>query len=262
MDDRPETPQAALGRLDPDLVVGDWQPLAGGRTNRLWRAGRFTVKQFDAAAASPLFPNDAGAEARALGLFAPLGLAPRLRAQGADWLIYDHAEGRPWAGDPAPVARALHRLHRARVPQGSFRTAPNGSAAILADARRIHGLPDAPADPHCPPVVPVPIHADAVAGNILDTAAGPLFIDWQCPAMGDPVEDICTLLSPAMTWLYTGKPISPDWANALLRAYPDAETVARARLMLPVYRWRIAAHCAWKAARGDADYAAALRLEL
>lgn len=262
MDDRPETPQAALGWLDPDLAVGDWQPLAGGRTNRLWRAGRFTVKQFDAAAASPLFPNDAGAEARALGLFAPLGLAPRLRAQGADWLIYDHAEGRPWAGDPAPVARALHRLHRARVPQGSFRTAPNGSAAILADARRIHGLPDAPADPHCPPVVPVPIHADAVAGNILDTAAGPLFIDWQCPAMGDPVEDICTLLSPAMTWLYTGKPISPDWANALLRAYPDAETVARARLMLPVYRWRIAAHCAWKAARGDADYAAALRLEL
>lgn len=262
MDDRPETPQTALMRLDPALAAADWHPLAGGRTNRLWRVGRFTVKRFDAAAASPLFPNDAGAEARALTLFAPLGLAPRLRAQGADWLIYDHAEGRPWAGDPAPVARALHRLHGAQVPQGSFRAAPNGSAAVLADARRIHALPDAPPDPECPPVPPVPIHADAVAGNIIDTSAGPLFIDWQCPAMGDPAEDICTLLSPAMTWLYTGKPLDPAWGEALLRAYPDAQTVARAQAMLPVYRWRIAAHCAWKAARGDSDYAAALKLEL
>lgn len=266
MEDAPETLKAAVWRLDPALRGVCWQPLAGGRTNRLWRAGDLTIKKFTPDAASPLFPNDAVAEARALGLFAPLGIAPRLRAAGADWLIYDHAEGEVWTGDPAPVARALHVLHRARVAADAFRAAPNGSAAVLADAARIFALsdtpPDAPPDPALPPVAPVPIHADVVAGNVLATAKGPLLIDWQCPAMGDPAEDLCTFLSPAMTWLYTGKLFGTDHAGAFLRAYPDAAIAERARLMLPVYRHRIAAHCAWKAARGDADYATALKLEL
>lgn len=262
MEDSFDSPEGALLRLDPDLAGAEWQPLAGGRTNRLWRVGGYTVKRFAPDGASPLFPNEVQAEARALALFAGSGLAPRLRALGRDWLIYDHAEGRIWSGDPAPVARALHRLHGIQVPEGSFRTAPNGSAAVLTDARRIFALPDAPDDPGLPPVAAVPIHADAVAGNIIETADGPLFIDWQCPAMGDPVEDICTFLSPAMTWLYSGEPMRPDRAEAFLAAYPDANVVARARAMMPVYRWRIAAHCAWKAARGDADYAEALKLEL
>lgn len=262
MNDATETPHSALARLDPRLASADWQPLAGGRTNRLWRVGGFTVKRFDVAAASPLFPNDPRAEAKALGLFAPVGIAPRLRAEGADWLIYDHAEGAVWSGDPAPVARALHRLHSLRIPEGTFRDAPNGSAAVLADAARIHVLAGAPPDPACGPVRAVPIHADAVAGNIIATAGGPLLIDWQCPAMGDPAEDLCTFLSPAMTWLYTGRPMPSDRGEAFLRAYPDAQVVARARIMMPVYRWRIAAHCAWKAAHGDTDYAQALKLEL
>ena len=104
MSDVLDSLDAALLRLDPALAARVWEPLAGGRTNRVWRVGAFTVKRFDAAAASPLFPNDALAEARALELFAPLGLAPRLRAAGADWLIYEHAEGAVWSGDPAPVA--------------------------------------------------------------------------------------------------------------------------------------------------------------
>lgn len=258
----PETPEAAVLRLDPDLGGAIWHPLAGGRTNLLWRVGGFTVKRFNAAAASPLFPNDVQAEARALALFAALGIAPRLRAVGTDWLIYDHAAGQVWSGDPAPVAQALHRLHTAVIPADSFRIAPNGSAAVLADARRIYDLPDPPDDPVIGPVSPRPIHADAVVGNIILTQSGPLLIDWQCPAMGDPAEDLCTFLSPAMTWLYSGKPMRADEADAFLRAYPDAAVVARARAMQKVYRWRIAAHCAWKAARGDKDYELALKLEL
>lgn len=254
--------EAAVLRLDPALAAEVWEPLAGGRTNQVWRVGAFTVKRFDAAAASPLFPNDAGAEARALALFAPLGIAPRLRGAGADWLIYDHAEGAVWSGDPAPVAAMLHLLHRAQVPAGSFRNAPNGSAAVLADALRIYALDAPPPDPGLPPVLAVPIHADAVSGNVLATAEGPILIDWQCPAMGDPAEDLCTFLSPAMMWLYSGSVLGADRAEAFLRAYPDADIVARARKMLPLYRYRIAAHCAWKAARGDADYAEALKLEL
>ncbi len=262
MEDAPETVKAAVWRLDPALRGVCWQPLAGGRTNRLWRAGDLTIKKFTADAASPLFPNDAAAEARALELFAPLGIAPRLRAAGADWLVYDHADGAVWSGDPVPVARALHRLHGAKVPDGTFRPAPNGSGAVLAHAAAIHPLGDAPADPALPPAPVVPIHADAVVGNVLATAGGPVLIDWQCPAMGDAAEDLCTFLSPAMTWLYGGKVWSAAEAERFLAAYPDAAVVERARLMQPVYSHRIAAHCAWKAARGDADYAAALKLEL
>lgn len=254
--------QIALLQLDPRLATVNWIVLSGGRTNRLWRVGDYTVKQFDSAASSPLFPNDVEAEARALALFSPLGIAPRLRAVGADWLIYDYIEGSAWSSDPAPVARVLHRLHKVRLAADSFRAAPNGSAAVLVDAQRIFPMPDAPADPCLGPVAPAPIHADAVVGNVLQSAAGPVLIDWQCPAMGDPVEDICTFISPAMSWLYSGTPVSSDWVEAFWEAYPDSDVLTRARAMQPLYRWRIAAYCAWKVARGDVDYAQALKLEL
>lgn len=248
---------AALARLLPAQAA--WEPLPGGRTNRLWRIGPLVLKRHDPAAASPLFPNDPQAEARALALFSPHALAPRLRASGDDWLIYDHVDGTPWRGDPAPVARMLHRLHMTPVPQGTFRPLPNGSAAILADAARFAPqdlLP--PPDPQLPPIPPRPVHADPVPGNILATAQGPLLIDWQCPGLGDPAEDLATLASPAMMWLYTGAKPPEGWAEAILNAYPDQAIADRTRTLLPLYHWRIRAHCAWKAARGDADYATAL----
>ena len=248
---------AALARLLPAPAA--WEPLPGGRTNRLWRIGPLVLKRHDPAAASPLFPNDPQAEARALTLFAPHGLAPRLRASGDDWLIYDHAEGTPWRGDPAPVARMLHRLHATPVPPGTFRPLPNGSAALIADAARFApaDLPPPP-DPQIGPVPPRPVHADPVPGNIIATAQGPLLIDWQCPGLGDPAEDLATLISPAMMWLYTGAKPPEGWAEAVLTAYPDPATADRTRALLPLYHWRIRAHCAFRAARGDADYATAL----
>ena len=264
---RPDAPPTGPETALADLGAGGgvWQPLQGGRTNRLWRIGGFVLKRHDPAAASPLFPNDPLAEARALTLFAPLGLAPRLRAAGPDWVIYDHCEGSTWppAADPAPLARMLHRLHATPLPQDSFRPLPNGSAALLAHAAAFAppGLPAPPSDPHLPPVRPCPVHADPIPANILSTANGPLLIDWQCPGMGDPSEDLAILLSPAMMWLYTGQKPAEGWGDALLAHYPDPAISARTRALLPIYRWRIMAHCAWKAARGDADYAAALQIE-
>lgn len=256
--------QAALTRLDPSLRPGDWQAMTGGRSNIVWRVGRFVVKHHRPEASSPLFPNDPAAEATALTMLSPLGLAPRLRASGVDWIIYDHADGSVWQGDPAPVARMLYRLHQASVPLDTFRPLPNGSAALLAHATSFApvGLPPAPPDPGLPAVPPRPVHADVVPGNIVACPAGPILIDWQCPGMGDPAEDLATLTSPAMMWLYTGQILPQDWVDALLSAYPCATTVARTRALRPLYLWRIAAHCAWKAARGDADYAQALQIEL
>lgn len=241
-------------------------PLPGGRSNRVWRIGDLVLKRFDPDAATPLFPNDPLAEARALTLFAPLHIAPVLRAAGPDWVIYDHHEGTVWSpkADPAPLARLLHRLHGADVAPGTFRALPNGSAALHAHALGLAqpGLPPIPPDPHIPPISPRPVHADPVLGNILATAAGPLLIDWQCPGMGDPAEDLATLLSPAMIWLYCGQTPADGWGDALLSAYPDAAIVERTRALLPLYRWRIMTHCALRAARGDEGYAKALQVEL
>lgn len=264
MTNPPATARAALARLDPSLTNADWHALAGGRSNAVWRVGSFVVKCHLSDASTPLYPNDSKAEAAALALLSPFGLCPRLRASGENWVIYDHAKGTRWLGDPSPISTMLHRLHGLSLPSDSFRPLPNGSTALLAHAASFapSGLPEPPADPGIPPVVPRFIHGDAVLGNILSTPSGPLLIDWQCPGMGDPAEDLATLTSPAMMWLYTGEKMPAGWVDAVLSSYPCAATVARTRALRPLYLWRIAAHCAWKAARGDADYRQALQIEL
>lgn len=257
--------RAALLAVAPAWADAPWLPLTGGRTNRLWRVGDLVLKRHDPAAASPLFPNIAADEARALHLFAPHGLAPRLRAAGPDWVIYDHLAGAVWSGDPAPVARMLGRLHRLPLPEPAFRAVPNGSAALLQQARSIAAgldLPPPPADPAIPPAEPALLHGDAVAGNVIVTPDGPRLIDWQCPATGDPAEDIAAFLSPAMMWLYSGQILTASDRAAFLDAYPDPAVVDRFLALEPLFRWRMAAHCAWRARRGDAGYSRALRLEL
>jgi thiamine kinase len=255
--------KAALARMDPGLSDAIWVPLQGGRTNQLWHVGGFVVKLYDLAASSPLFPNDPQAESAALAAFAPLGLAPRLQAAGPDWLIYRHIPGDVWQGDPTPVARLLHRLHGTASPP-AFRALPNGSAALRSHAARIGAglsLPPLPPDPALPPATPCIVHGDAVAGNILNGPHGPVLIDWQCPGLGDPCDDLAAFLSPAMQWLYTRQTLSQDQATAFLAAYPDPQITTRYRTLAPLLHWRIAAHCAYRAAQGDADYATALALE-
>lgn len=257
--------KTVLDRL-PALKDQPWLPLAGGRTNRLWRVGQAVIKAYDPAAASPLFPNDPVAEARALALLGPLGLAPDLIGAGDGWLAYAHVDGQVWQADPAPVARMLARLHRQRPP--GFRPVASGSAALLAQAQAIAAacstsLPPAPQDPGVPPVPsPCLIHADAVAGNLIDGPEGVTLIDWQCPASGDPTEDLATFLSPAMQWLYRGSVLSARETHTFLGAYPDPAVTDRYLRLQPLYRWRMAAHCLWKADRGAPDYEKALAAEL
>lgn len=254
--------KAALVRLDPSLAAAVWHPLTGGRTNHVWRVGGLVIKSYTLDAATPLFPNDPQAEARALEVFSPLGLAPALRARGADWVIYDHIPGSMWQGDPEPVALALHRLHSVTGVKG-FRPLPNGTAALRQDALRVaqgSGLSSLPDVPDLPPVAPCPVHADAVAGNVVLSANGAMLIDWQCPGLGDPAEDIATFLSPLMQWLYTGRVLTADQRARFLAAYPDPATVDRFRALEPLFNWRLRAHCAHRAARGDDDYARALAI--
>jgi thiamine kinase-like enzyme len=101
-----------------------------------------------------------------------------------------------------------------------------------------------------------------VAGNLIDGPGGITLIDWQCPASGDPTEDVATFLSPAMQWLYRGRVLSPPETEAFLSAYPDPDVTTRYLRLRPLYRWRMAAHCLWKADRGAPDYEQALAAEL
>ena len=257
----------ALLAQDAGLPTGRLRPLSGGRTNRVWRAGDRVVKHYRAEAATPLFPNDSDAEVRALRLFAPQRLAPALRAVAGEWLVIDHVPAPVWGGpsnqDPAPVAQMLGRLHG--LTADGFRPLPNGSDALGLDALRVArgtAMPPLPTVPTLPPVTPRPVHADAVPGNILTPATGALLIDWQCPGLGDPAEDLATFLSPAMQWLYTGRTLTSDQRSRFLDAYPDRATVQRFLALEPLYAWRIKAHCLHRAALGDADYAQAALQEM
>lgn len=254
--------RTALPEMD-----GPWVPLCGGRTNRVWRVGGHVVKVYAPDAESPLFPNDPSAEARALAHFAPHGLAPRLFAQGAGWVAYDHVPGQCWRSGSADVAVFLGRLHRVAPPAQGFRLLTGGSAALKAQATRLAAVAGlsvrVPEVPLIAPVAPCPLHGDAVPGNIIQGPDGGLcLIDWQCPAIGDPAEDLAIFLSPAMQHIYRGAPLGRAEEEAFLNAYPDQAATDRYLALKPLYHLRMAAHCLWRAARGAPDYAQAARLEL
>lgn len=257
-------------------------PLSGGRTNAVWRiepaAGGEAVvcKLYRPEGGTPLFGNDPAAERVALEALADGGLAPRPIAAGETAvgcsLVYAHVAGRGWSGqdDPAPVARALARLHRAPASAGlpekpmaaeALRAQTLGMLAGLG-ARGAELAQLGPTLPVLPPARRVFLHGDATAGNTLVTARGITFIDWQCPARGDAAEDLAIFLSPAMQIVSGNAPLPVVQEAAFLAAYGDVQTVARYRALKPVFHWRMAAYCLWRAARGDAGYAQAAGTEI
>lgn len=98
-------------------------------------------------------------------------------------------------------------------------------------------------------------------GNLLLNDDAVVLIDWQCPAIGDPAEDIAIFLSPAMQYVYRGKPLTDDEEAAFLAAYRDRAITRRYRALKPWFHWRMAAYCLWRARNGSPDYAPAFRLE-
>jgi hypothetical protein len=243
-----------------------WHQLEGGRVNRLWRVGDTVIKQFADTGASPLFPNDPKAEAAALVHLAPLEIAPNLLAQGKGWLAYRFSPGKPWVENSDNVAKALVRLHQTPVPAHGFRLGPNGSAQLLSQACAIAAacsasLPPPPPDSQVSPGPTHLIHGDAVPGNIIIQDGRVTLIDWQCPAIGDPAEDIATFLSPAMQWLYRGAELDTE-EIARFRANCQPETISRYDRLAMIFHWRMAAHCLWKSEHDASDYAQAMHLEL
>ncbi|MCJ8336268.1 MAG: aminoglycoside phosphotransferase family protein, partial [Epibacterium sp.] len=169
--------------------------LGGGRSNHVWRAGRFILKLFENFMCNPLFGNSATDEQRVLEALSGTGLAPELcaagRFEGLHWLLYHHIEGGPWRGNTAKVAEILGGLHQLNavcdLPLGA-----NGSADLAAQTQIILNASGISSDEFFyRPKEAVPatdrlclIHGDPVPGNIVVQQNRMVLIDWQCPKLG------------------------------------------------------------------------------
>lgn len=279
----PDIPTSVeLDALGFTVDQAKWIPLTGGRTNKLWRVtgnnGSVVCKLYSEASNNPLFPNDPQDEFSALTLLIDEDIAPIpksfLETSRGPAILYKYLNGSTAQSDQTPrIARALARLHE--LPNHrfrSFRKAPVSSLEIIDHGQeilrrctsdKVARLAEIrPDDPKIKCDSRVFLHGDFVPANIIDVGNELKFIDWQCPAVGDPCEDISTFLSPAMQLLYTQTPITKVQKQAFLDAYPDQETISRYEVLAPLYSWRMAAYCLWQLENGKTDYAKAFELEL
>lgn len=278
-----ETPPSALvAQVEahlPWLAAGKWQALSGGRSNFAWKltpsASRqaVVVKLYKGPARNPLFPNEPEAEAELLRVLEPTGIAPQLLSAFQSPLgacnIYSHIPGQSWSSDAGQVGACMKRLHQMPPPDG-LRRVPDGSEQLAAQTAAI--LSRCTSSEYLGALKPegtvaatqqtVLLHGDIVPGNLISNESGLHLIDWQCPAIGDPCEDIAIFLSPAMQHVYRGIPLGSVSNKAFFDAYACAKTQSRYTALAPWYHWRMAAYCQWQTENGQADYAHGRDLEV
>jgi thiamine kinase len=246
---------------DRDLRV---DALTGGYLNQVFRlrgAGvDWVVKRFMPETELALFPNLPEAEHRAMSRASTLGLAPEPVAfvdhPDAPVLVYRFCEGEMWREGVADVARLLRRLREAE-PEG-FRSVPTTPDEILVEGDAFLPKLSSERRERLAAARPKPIRIDAVQPVLLHTDIGPgniivakdterlIVIDWQCPAAGDPVQDVIAFLSPAFQILYSCPPLSVWQEVEFFAAYEDLALKARYHAMLPFYDWRMAGYCAMR----------------
>lgn len=264
--------RAVLDAVAPGCVARR-QP--AGRSNTVFRvetrAGLLALKIYGDDTATPLFANRPGDEARALVALSGTGLAPQLvdrgRIRGREWVLYR------WVGagtlphpSPASVGTALSRLHGTRppdLPRMTSELAETQAEEMLAalagpQRKRLASRRVAP------PVLAgnAFLHGDPVPGNLVASQDGVRLIDWQCPAVGDPVFDIALYLSPAMQLVHGGRILSEAERRGFFAAYGDPAAKGRWAEAAPFMAWRMALYCAWRAERGDAAYRPGIAVEL
>ncbi|WP_145953475.1 phosphotransferase [Oceaniglobus indicus] len=255
----------------------EWIPLKDGRTNMVWRlktaAQDHLVCKFSPRdRGTPLFPNLPATEAALLRHLEPTALAPELvhaeEIGAGHCLVYRHVAGGAGLATPRDLRVALERLHRHQIPRGLRQLDLTADALLESGDAMLEQVEQSMkhslrARRPRPRVVPTGddslLHGDPVPGNVVATAGGARFIDWQCPARGDPVFDYAIALSPAMRVLHCGTPLSNAERDILLA---DPRLAARFDLAEPFLLWRMAVYCAWRISRGVAAYRPALQAEL
>lgn len=260
------------------LISADtyWQAQTGGRTNKVWRlrgASDLICKLYLDASENPLYANTPLAEYECLRGLAGTDVAPDahgfVETPFGSVLLYHYIAGRVWDGDTAAVAALLGRVH-ALTPPSDLRILSGDVVDVAAqgldildkikgqNGRELHTFcPDVSVDP----TAPVLIHTDVVAGNLIYGENGLRLIDWQCPALGDPVVDIAMFLSPAMHFIYGKSPLKSHEKDTFLDVINPTLRLRYERVGL-LYHWRMAAYCLWRSEQGMVDYSEAALLEI
>jgi thiamine kinase len=252
--------------------VGSRTLLAGGYRNEVWKvrtaSGTFIEKRYaeDPGSPNPMYPNLPDHEAGAMAHLVGSGCAPELvsfePADGVHGAVvtYRYVSGQAWRRGVADVAQLLHRVHHAPPPKGMrslHRSAADARAhadEMISDtassalrSRLLAARPTEASTAELPR--PSLVHTDCGPGNVVRHRHGVLLIDWQCPGLGDPVEDVACFLSPAMMILYDTAPHGPRARATFLGAYGDDAVVARYQRDGAAWHYRIGAYCVWRAAR-------------
>ncbi|CAN5551297.1 hypothetical protein BH10ACT2_BH10ACT2_13570 [soil metagenome] len=243
--------------------------LPGGYRNEVWkvRAGRCWLieKRYveDPGEANPMYPNLADHEAAALATLGPRGLAPQLVEHSRSSVTYRFVPGSMWRSGVSDVAALLSAIHSAPAPRELRRL------CLSAAQARAHGDEMVAAVPKLfaaellavrPPVASATevrrlslVHTDCGPGNLVRSRRGLVLIDWQCPGLGDPVEDLACFVSPAMMILYQQRPHTTRAIEQFLAAYAESPRgraiVARYRRDAAAWHYRIGGYCVWRADR-------------
>ncbi len=249
--------------------------LSGGRTNSVWRVQAqsrvYVCKYFANCTNNPIFPNSPRDEITALNALKGAGIAPHLFAvrtrSNIRAVIYEFIDGSIWSEDIDAVSKLMKKLHQFPPPNG-LRKVPMGAGNLINQIKLLSGKKFHELEKFLPQIVdsqdvaPVFMHGDPVAGNIVQTEIGARFIDWQCPAIGDPCEDIAIFLSSAMQHLYRGKELTRAQQKEFLNQYGNARVSHRYLQLEPFFRARMTAYCWWKLEQGEAEYKKAAEIEL
>lgn len=258
-----QTPEETLQDL---LGVVDLKPLKGGRTNRVWRSGDTIIKLYKSGTQTPLFGNSPRDEWTALTCLKGMNIAPiAIEKQTSNFgniLIYKYISGDLGYDDVADAARLLGTVHSIAPPQG-LPAVQIGQAVLshgwgmIPTGHVLQGLKPAPFESGASRLV----HRDPVFSNFVSGPDGLRLVDWQCPGIGDPVEDLAHFISPGMNLLYRGKVMETNEINRFLDNYPKKQVVSRYKSYGQSYHWRMACYCAWQVEKGNASYVPALSAE-
>lgn len=258
--------------------------LTGGFWNRVYRlrskedtAIDWVVKQFVQVPVNPMFPILPTAEYAALQFLeeqkcAPTPVAFIFDSPIGSLLVYQYVQGTSWNGDLEAAATLLARVQSIPIDAfavDAFRKLPTEAPELLKHAdemlqRHTSALsgsvrelrPKFASQSVHPNQREVLVHTDCGPGNMVSSPHGLRLIDWQCPGIGDGLQDVVTFLSPAMQVLY-GYPVLTDaQERQFLGAYFSAlgpnpsdsqETHARLHRIRSSHHYRFAAYCAMRA---------------
>ena len=253
-----------------------WHAQIGGQTNKVWRlVGEqdLICKMYLDTQTNPLFNNTPKAEYECLLLLNGSRIAPNpykyLKTPFGEVLLYIYIKGYTWSHNVETVSELLTRIRKHKYPSG-LRVLSNKSTDIkqtgLEIINKLNNYHKNKLIKICPDVSisdiePVLLHTDVVPGNLILGDNGLRLIDWQCPAIGDPIVDIVMFLSPGMHEIYGSGKLSMKDHDVFLKSL-SSDLRSRYNSIGQLYHWRLAAYCFWKAEQGFIEYENAALAEI